>query len=198
VWKENGQAQARIQQLLAIDDLPERTSEQITTLKQRISAFDADNSLVQLVASGLDQLDAAGQADSQTLPPAENPRRLRQKLLETVFLPGEEEVVWGSDASIHGLDSLSAVEYGRWGDVGVIFRALNEADGQRNGAASTSQQDKSQSLSQKIDRLMQLHSKAKQVFKVLYIGTRICVSPPRQISRYDVSNRMYLANNSST
>ncbi len=174
VWSEAPEAQERIGQLLSEDGLPPpmRGDDREAALKKRIDDFDKDDggSLARLVAAGLDSLGSK----HLLLPSRDQISRLRQKLLEHVFLPGEDEVLWGGDEVLSGLDTLAVIESQRRAEMENITRVLAiESLGHVHDDA---QQLFGHPAAERVDQIATLDRDSRHLYKVAYMGIRICVS----------------------
>lgn len=171
-WTSFPEAQQSIDHLLCEDTLPLARGEGLhreMALKSRMDGFDKDNSLAKMVARGLTATEAT--AKQHAIPSRDKLSRLRQKLLESVFLPGEDEVLWGSDGTLNGIDILAFVESQRRDEVEGIAQALK--------IETTHDFDVAQlfghEAADKVDYIMTLNREAKHLYRVAYIGIRICV-----------------------
>ena len=172
VWQENPAALAQIDHLLSSQGLEPTIDkdEEVNLLKNRIADFDADSSLVALVGSALDSLERETRRPS--LPSRQRFDEFRQNLLEHVYLPGEDEVAWASDRTLHGVDCLSSIEHQRRDDVEAIARALKITSADDLSFARQISHDSAA----RVDRVIELNTMAKELYTTVFLGVRICVS----------------------
>jgi len=167
VWREDPAAQLRTQELLRLN-IPESESRQLPErelLKARIAKFDADSSISTLVAHGLASLGGTS-VWPITLSSRDQFYRLRQEVLEEIFLPAEDEIAWDEETVATGLDYLSAVEGHRQREIVAAKQALS-TNFLTNGDASAA--------TVQLEAVSRLDLEAIGLYRVAYLGLRIFV-----------------------
>ncbi len=171
VWKQHQPARELIEGLLNPEGPQESGNprQDDAALAAYIKKFDNDVSVPATISSGL----GATETDATQLvpPPRDEFVILRQTLLENVFLPGEDEVTWNREKTITGIDALAMTEYQRRIDTEAIARAVGINNPQDLQEAHKS----GARAAHLVDRLTQLNKEACELYRVVFVGIRLCV-----------------------
>ena len=138
-------------------------------LRERIAKFDADDALATLVETSLRGMDE----DAPRRPSLSSSRdqfyRIRQELLEEIFLPAEDEISWDQGKIAKGLDGLDAVELSRREEITAL---------KQNGSTDAASTGNESHTPATTDVIARIDDETTELYRVAYLGLRIFVRPP--------------------